>query len=350
MLVAAACGLVAVTAAAGDAGRWVLLFAAVPPPPARAIDALAQVGVRAGAGDRLALEVTDPALRKLQNDIDALHAQEAAVSAAVVGERLRAVESDAELARVAREIDRVLKLSSPNAPPSSPGEVRALEREVTRTLTGSPPKSAGTGPGKVAAAPAAILAYRSERQKSGTSGGSFHKRLSEVEWLYGGLHALGDREALAQLAAAGDGAGTGATRTKITNDLVEAHHALAQQQLAELAALFVEARIALRPVVEHMAKLAQDAEAQGASAIETGAAYAFLKSHAELLLTINRVALEDAGFWSGVRARAGSGSKDAPYEFAQAPGVDLRVSAEPVVPGAPYPPGRTRSNATPGIR
>jgi hypothetical protein len=77
--------------------------------------------VRAAAGDGLALEVTDPALRRLQRDIDALHVSEAAASAAAVGEQLRAVNSDPELARLGREIDRVLKLDTPHAaPPSKP--------------------------------------------------------------------------------------------------------------------------------------------------------------------------------------------------------------------------------------
>ena len=131
----------------------------------------------------------------------------------------------------------------------------------------------------------------------------------------------------------------------IARELVEAHHALAQQQLVEARELFVEARNALRPAVEHMASLAQAAHGQGGSAFELAAAYGYLKSNAELLLTIDRVALEDVGFWTGVRARAGA----APYEFAAAPNIALRVGTDVLPPAAPYPPGRARNNEPPGI-
>ncbi len=350
LLVGTAFALAVTAAAAGDAPRWVLLFAAIPPPPARAADAGAQIGVRAAAGDGLALEVIDPALRRLQRDIDALHAPVAAASAATVGEQLRAVNSDPELARLGREIDRVLKLDTANAPPPSAGEIRALEREVTRTLTERPKGSDTVASRAAVATPSAIFAYRSERQKSESSGASFYKRLFEAQSRYGSLHAMSDRDALARVATAGGGNGAGAARVAIARDLVKTHHALAQQQLAEATALFVEARTALCPVVEHMAGLARDAEANGASAVERAAAYGFLKSHAELLLTMDRVALEDAGFWSGVRARTGIGPRDPLYEFAPAPNTDLRVGTDAPVPGAPYPPGRARNNGPPGIR
>jgi hypothetical protein len=348
--VGAMCALLTVTAAAGDAERWVLLFAAIPPPPARAAGAVAQIGVRAAAGDRLALEVTDPALRKLQREIDALHAPAAAASAAVVSERLREVDSDPELARLGREIDRVLQLDAPTASPPSPGEIRALKKDVARTLAERPPTSDATDLRAPAATTSAILAYRSARQTSEPRAADFYKRLFEAQSRYGGLHAARDRDALARVATLGSGSGAGAERAAIAYDLIQAHHALAQQQLAEASALFVEARTALRPVVEHMAKLLQDAETQGASAAERAVAHGFLKSHAELLLTIDRVTLEDAGFWSGVRARTGVGRPDALYEFALAPNTDLRAGTDVAVAGAPYPPGRARNNGPPGIR
>jgi hypothetical protein len=68
------------------------------------------------------------------------------------------------------------------------------------------------------------------------------------------------------------------------------------------------------------------------------------------LLTIDRVALEDAGFLSGVRARTGIGPRDPLYEFAPAPNTDLRVGTDVPLPGAPYPPDRARNNGPPGIR
>ena len=115
MLAAPVCALAAMSASASDAERWVLLFAAVPPPPTSTADVFAMIGVRPGSGEGLALQVTAPALRNLQSDIDALHAPEAAASAAVVSERMRAIESDPALARQGREIDRVLKLENPGA-------------------------------------------------------------------------------------------------------------------------------------------------------------------------------------------------------------------------------------------
>jgi hypothetical protein len=350
LLVGTLFALLAMTAAAGDPERWVLLFAAIPPPPARAADVVAKIGVRAAAGDDLVLEVTDPELRQLQRDIDALHAPGAAASAAAVGEQLRAVSSDPELARLGREIDRLLKLDTPNAAPPSAGAIRALEREVARTLTDRPNGFDPDGARAAAATPSAIFTYRSERRTSEPSAAGFYKRLFAAQSRYGDLHAMSDRDALARVAAAGAGSGAGAARVAIAADLVRTHHVLAQQQLAEATALFVEARTALRPVVEQMANLARDAEAKGASAVERAAAYGFLKSHAELLLTIDRVALEDAGFWTGVRARAGIGPQDPLYEFAAAPNTGLRVGTNVPMPGAPYPPGRARNNGPPGIR
>jgi len=334
-------------AAASDADRWVLLFAAVPPPPSRAAEAFAMIGVRPGGDDRLALQVTDPALRKLQSDIDALNAPESAASAAVVNERMRAIESDPALARQAREIDRVLKLENPGAAPPTTAEIRALERDVSRTLAEPATRNA---PGVDAAPPSAIIAYRSERMMGNPRAGDYYKRLFEAQTRYAGLHAARDREALLRRAEVGSGAGAEAARAAIARELVEAHHALAQQQLADARGLFVEARTALRPVVEHMADLARVAQAQGRSAVELAAAYGFLKSHAELLLTIDRVALEDAGFWAGARLRAGSGPNEAPYEFAAAPNIDLGVGSGLPAAAAPYPPGRARNNEPPGIR
>jgi hypothetical protein len=326
--------LVAAAAQADEAGRWELLFAAVPPPPAQAADALARIGRRGGAPDRLALVVTDPMLMRLQRDVDALRAPESGESAAAFAVRMRAVESDPELARLAAAIDRTLGLGRSRPTPPSPAELRALQQDVERTLAprAADPAAPPTSP---------LVAYRSERAQAEPRAALHYRRLFAQQADYAARHAALDRAAGAPRAG-GDAARAAA-------ELVAAHRALAQRQLADARDLFTDARAALRPFVERMAALVREAAARDAPATELGIGWAFLQSHVELLLTIDRVALEDAGFWQSVQP-ARDGAPAVRYASALAPEVDLGAGAALPLPGAPYPPGRAAHAGPPGIR
>jgi hypothetical protein len=161
------------------------------------------------------------------------------------------------------------------------------------------------------------------------------------------MHAQLDRAELARPSA---------ERAANARKLVYAHHVLARQQLVEATALFVESRTAMGPAFDHMARLARDAEQRNASAAERVQAYALFKSYIEHLLTINRFAIEDAGFWAGVRmpttlGAGNSSSATSLYEFSLIPEIDLRATGEAPPMSAPYPAGRERRiGVSPGIR
>lgn len=331
---------------AGDTERWQALFAAVPPPPTSPADALSRIAVHR-VGSQVGIDVTDPTLHKFQRDVDALFQQPSTESAAIIQQRLRAVEDDPKLRKLSREINAVLGLESGASTPPTSEQLLALNAEVNRVL-GEGATTRDRGPGSE------IAAYRLELQRMQPRAGRAYQRLFEQQRRYWQLHADLDRAALAQLAAERANGATGGI-VATARELVERHHALARQQLVEVGTLFSEARAASAPAFDHMARLALDAERRDAPPTERVQAYALFKAHIEQLLTISRFAVEDVGFWAGVRVPmspgiATSGPIGSLYEFALAPDVDMHASGE-APPGGPYPSGRERKAVgPPGIR
>jgi hypothetical protein len=344
ILAALAAGLLcaAVSARAGEAERWKALFAAVPPLPDAPADALAKIAGRPVQG-QIRIEVADPGLRALQQDVDNLYEPAARESSAQIRSRLDEVNKDPELGKLARRIDDVLGLEQPTSKPPTRDELKKLNKEVERVL----------GPGATSRDPppvpmSEIAAYRLELQRTPPRPAQFLQRLFEEQRRYAQQHAQADRDAMARVA--------GADATALARELVERHHSLARQQLADAAMIFSEAREAIRPRFERMAQLARAAEARNASAGERIQAYAVLKAYVELLLTLQRETLQDAGFWAGVRVRTGlnratTGSARSLYEYSLAPDIELNGNGEQTTAGPHYPGGRAIIvGLPPGIR
>ncbi|MEQ1516520.1 MAG: hypothetical protein ABL931_08545 [Usitatibacteraceae bacterium] len=339
-------------ALAGDTEKWQALLAAVPRPPTQPAEALARVTARRADG-KLGIDVSDPALHKFQRDVDALLQPVSAASAAIIQKNLKAMEEDPKFQEMAKSIDKTTGPMMKSETPPTYEQMKAMNAEVTR-IFGADFNRAPLPANKIAA-------YRIELQGKQPRASSFYQRLFNQRLRFTKLHVDLDREAAARLTKLGVDASAGETAI-IAKDLVAQHHALAKQQLDEANALFVEARSAMSPAFTRMSDLAREAEQRNASAGERVQAYGLFKAYIEVLLTIDRVAIEDAGFWVGVVPRRvqrsktatgpnGAGQFDSPYAFSLAPDIDLLVTGEAAVPGAPYPPGRERrAPSPPGIR
>jgi hypothetical protein len=336
-------------AAAGEAERWLALYAAVPALPATPLEASRKISARTvqseGLGiTQLRIEVADAGLRGLQQQVDQLFAPTSQASAAQFQRNIEAAEKDPAFAEMARRIDQAWQPdpAHPDKPPT-PEEFRKLNREIEAVL----------GPASAAASAALaprseIAAYRFELRRATPRTGQFMQRLSDQQRQYARQHAQADREAIAQLKAAEVSA---TART-----LVARHHALAQQQLSDAATILTEARETLAPRVKHMADLARAAEQRNASPGERNDGYAVLKAYIEFLLTLQRETLQDVGFWGGIRvagalpapAQAGTHSL---YDHALAPGFELRANGELPLSLPYYPVGRAIVvGLEPGIR
>lgn len=329
--------------AAGDTDLWQALFAAVPAPPSIAEDALTRIAARR-IGDRFAVEATDPVLRNLQRDVDALFEPASNAAAALMKQRLREIEADPQIRRWAQQLDAAAQTESAEAPTRE--QLQAMHARTAQIMRELEPAQHGQVSGGAVAASTAepgseIAAYRLQLQRAEPRAGSFYQRAFELRRRYAQLHAELDREALQRVPAEREGARTLAFRRQ----LVEQHLNLARRQLEEAAVLFADARASLHPRFEHMAALARDAEQRAATAGERIQAYSAFKSYVELLLAIDRLTIEDVGFWAAVRPRqqapdVSADSRRDPYEFSLLPDIDLQVWKESAPNVAPYPPGR----------
>ena len=144
--------------------------------------------------------------------------------------------------------------------PPTQEQLLALNAEVNRVL-GEGAATRKREPGSE------IATFRAELQRTQPRASRFYQRLFELQRRYGQLHADLDRGALPRVAAErATGAAGGIVAA--ARELVELHQALAQQQLTEGSALFSEARAALTPVFDRMARMALDAERRDASVTE----------------------------------------------------------------------------------
>lgn len=336
-------------AAAGEAERWQALFAAVPALPATPAEAAKKVSARTvpseGLGiNQLRIEIADPGLRALQQQVDELFAPTSKAVAAQVQRNLEAVEKDPVLTELSRKIDKTLQ-PDPVNPAKQPSieELHKLAIEVERVLGPMPEPGSPLPPPRTE-----IGAYRRELQSATPRAGQFMQRLADQQRQYAKQHAQADREAIAQLAGSEVAA---AART-----VVAQHHALAQQQLADATLILREAREAFAPRVKRLSELARAAEQRNAPPGERNEAYAPLKSYVEFLLTLQRETLQDVGFWGGIRlARAlptpALARTQSLYEQALAPGFELRADGEQPYGLPYYPPGRAIVvGLPPGIR
>jgi len=339
----------ATPAAAAEAERWLSLFAAVPALPATPAEALRTISARRvqseGLGiTQLRIEVSDPGLRALQQQVDALFEPTAKASAARMQATMEWANKDPVLTDLARRIDKTWRPdpAHPDKLPS-PAELRQLDREVERVL--GPTRSAASA----AALPRSeIAAYRLELQRASPRAAQFMQRLSDQQRQYARQHAQVDREAIAQL--------TGADVAATARALVARHHTLAQQQLTDASSILTQARAALAPRVKRLAELARAAEQRNAPPAEPAEAYGLLKSYVEFLLTLQRETLQDVGFWAGTRV-AGSlpaatqATTRSLYELSLAPGFELHANGELPLSLPYYPIGRAIVvGLEPGIR
>jgi hypothetical protein len=324
--------------AADESARWQTLFASVPALPAAPTQASKMISAREvwteGLGiAQLRIEVADAGLRGLQQDVERLFDSTAKVSAEQIRRTMDAIEKDPVLTEWARKIDEAWRPdpANPDKMPS-PEELRALNREMERFLGPNPT------PGSAAPAPQSeIAAYRVELQRTTPRASQFLERLTVLQRQYAQQHMQADRATIAQL-----------TREDVTgaaDALVARHHALAQQQLVDASAILEEARVAVAPRVLRLVELARAAELRNAPLVERNQAYVLLKSYVEFLLTLEREALQDAGFWGGIRVtrplpsatQAGTHSL---YEQMLAPGFELRANGELPYSLPYYPLGR----------
>lgn len=329
--------------------RWVALFSAVPALPATPIEAAKMISARTvlseGLGiHQLRIEIADPALRALQQEVDRLYAPIVQDSAAQMKRVMDAADKDPVLTELARKIDKTWQ-RDPAHPDKLPsiGEIRKLDRELERVLGPLPAPGSTPPPPRTE-----IGAYRRELQGATPRAAQFMQRLADQQRQYARHHAQTDREAIAALA--------GADADAAARALVARHHALAQQQLADATAILKEARAALAPRVQRLAELARAAEQRGAPPHERNEADVAIKSYVEFLLTLQRETVQDVGFWGGTRVAAAlptpalAGTRSL-YELSLAPGFELRANGE-LPPALPYyPVGRAIVvGLEPGIR
>ena len=335
---ALACVATLAVAAVGEAERWQALFAAVPALPATPRDAATKISARMvlseGLGiHQLRIEVADPDLRTLQQQVDRLYEPLVKAGAAHMQRVMEAANEDPAVAKLARQMDQVWQQdpANPDKLPS-PEALRKLDRDIARVL----------GPTATAASAAAtprteIGAYRFELQRNTPRAPPFMQRMLDQQRHYAQQHATVDREALAQLA--------GTDVAAAARAVVARHHALAQQQLVDAAVILSEARATLTPRVARLTELARAAEQRGAPPHERNQAYVMVKGYIEHLLTLQRETLQDVGFWGGMRVTsilpsAAQANARSLYEQSLAPGFELRANGEQPYSLPYYPLGR----------
>jgi len=247
--------------------------------------------------------IADARLLAAQQTIDALHEPLRQAGAEQFRHTIQTANDDPEFNAIAKRLERAW-VPDPTRPDGlpSPAAQREWVREVERTL-GPLPEPAR----------AAASAPRPPHM------GPFLQRLAAEQRRFETLHAQADRD----------------SRGVAT---VAQHHALAQQQLDSGAQLWREAHAALAPRIGQLVAELADAEQRNAPVPDRVRLASTLKAHMEGLLTIQREALQDTGFWAAVRPVAGAPQR---YELSLVPGFDLRPGGELPFGLPHYPVGRT---------
>jgi hypothetical protein len=346
LLAASFAALTFVTAAAAqgrDSERWQALFAAIPPLPADAAAAVSKISTSVVDG-RVRIGIADPGLRSLQRDVDELFAPPSQQSAAQFQQRLKEINDDPGMQRLARKLDDAMRPATREGKPPTREEMRKMQTEVEKLLGPCATTRAGCPPPPQSE----IAAYRLELMRQQPRSGQLYQQLFDMRRRFAQQHAEADRAALARIGEA--------DAASVARELVERHHALARQQLAETTTLHAQARDTLGPRLQRMAELTRAAEGRNASVGERVQGYSVLKGYIELLLTLQRETLQDVGFWAGVRPRslpanALNTGRVSLYELIGAPEVELSGNGVLPTAGPYYPEGRAIVvDLPPGIR
>jgi hypothetical protein len=302
---------------ASDALQWQALFDTAPRLPATV--AQVQVTTRTAHGG-LVVEASDPVWRQRAVEAEALLAPVSAVSAQQLKATLEAFNNSPHAARMAKGMEQALDDAMGAMQRGERPTLRSGDPDVDQLLRDAEkPLSADRLP--------AIAAHRLESQRVQPNAQTFRRRWVEQRRGFAQQHAVLDTQGAADPAA--------------QRERAERHRQLAQQQLNAAAALQAAAIDALRPSVQKMAALAQQAEARGASAAERVQAYSWLKGQIDLIDAIARATIEDVGFWSLVRpADAAAGAAGPVSLIAASTDVALPFDGR-MMPMAPhYPRGR----------
>lgn len=302
---------------ASDALRWQAMFDAAPGLPAAA--AQAQVTVRRFHGG-LVVEASDPVWRQRALDAEALLAPMSAASAQQFKATMEAFNNSPHAQRMAKGMEQVMDDALRAMQRGERPALRSSDPDVDRLLRDAekPPSTDRLPP---------IAAHRLESQRIQPNAQTFRRQWADQRRGFAQQHAALDVQPEADPAA--------------RRDRLERHRQLAQQQLDAGAALRAAAIDALRPSVQKMTALAQQAEARGASAAERVQAYSWLKGQIELIDAIARATIEDVGFWSLVQPADDAAGAAAPRILSVAStDVELPFDGR-TTPMAPhYPRGR----------
>ena len=294
-------GAASTAAAQSDIGRWAALYAAVPLPPANLAEALR--GVR-GSGDSYGfqLKVSDPRMLEVKRELELLQS------------KLWASTNQGQ-ARPSVVAGAPVTLASPLgsmsiAPATVP--VHILPIITTETTAGAAPRPPEARTPQVAAM--AAYARDSFLQQQEPSQMGLATAPHAIRARYGKRHWDADQQAKAALRNRHDVA-------QLSAELVRTHHALAADQLREAKVALSQARAAMAPQVERMAKLAREAEAQGASPSELKQAGVFINERVAVLYRLHEQLLHEIGLWAGVQPVKSPNAIGDLYVHAHAPNV-----------------------------
>jgi hypothetical protein len=162
----------------------------------------------------------------------------------------------------------------------------------------------------------AIAAYQRElfTNKQNLNQLSFSSSLHAIRTRFGAKHWQADQQAKEALRNRQD-------VENLSAELVRTHHVLAAEQLSEARVVLAQARSAMAPQVERMAKLALEAEAKNSPASEVEEAKSFLYERVEALHRIHEELLYEMGLWAGVQPVRSPNALGDLYVHAHAPSV-----------------------------
>jgi hypothetical protein len=303
---------------AADSASWLQLVTTAPPPAASLEDARA--GVRAQRqGAALAVTAADPRWRQRAQAAEALIAPMAAATAAEFRSAMQRFNADPQAARWVDGLGKALDDAERAARRGEHGPIRSPDPQVQRLLEDVDKPVA---PGRVGP----IGTFLGEHRRAQPNVNTLRQRQFELRHRFARLHAAED-----------------ATASSDTNGRWSRHQHLARQQLVQAQALHADARAVLLPAAQSLAVLAGEAEQRGAPAGERMQAYQWFKAAAELLDTIARTAIEDAGFWAQVQPVPAEPASACGWP--QAPDLDLRCDGVLPPQGVPYPRGRVAATS-----
>lgn len=301
---------VALPAQAGDSASWLQLVADAPAPLTTLEEARA--GVRAQRqGPGLMVAAAQPHWSQRAQASEALLSPVAAATAAEFKSAMQRFNADPQAARLVDGMEKALDDAERAARRGERGPIRSADPQVQRMLD-------DLDKPVPARRVTAIAAFVAEHRQAQPNANTLRQRQFELRRRFAQLHAAEDAAALADTAGR-----------------LRRHQELARQQLQEAQALHAQARAVLLPAAQQLAVLAGDAELRGASAGERMQAYQWFRAVVELLDSVARTAIEDAGFWAQVQpGPAGQGRACA---WPQAPDLDLRCDGVLPPQGVPYP-------------